>query len=404
MICLPLPLAATSFEGIMLRKWFLAVALMGTLPTLCAQDSTVNEGRFRFVSIKGHSGRHLYTGETLGDKLKRGYTALELRYGWQPKADNSWAKYWGYPAYGIGWYSGYVGDVDVFGSPHALYGFIDFPIVRGKRHDIQVEPALGLTYNLRPYSPKDNVINDAIGSKFAVYFSLHAGGKLKVSREIDVLYGVDLTHFSNGRTVTPNMGLNMYGFSIGARYHYNADQRKVDNSLHPTKVLQARPTLPRGADALKIKENNISLYQAFGTVQNKRNAATNTRYLTISTLLEYQHKFSNKHGITFGADALWDYSAADTIEYKNNPKQEVFFPAAHIGYDLMFWKLTVKLQVAFHLTQTGRDMKGNYFVRPAVRYDVNNRLFAQAGLKTANGATADWVEVGMGYKFYYRKK
>jgi hypothetical protein len=284
-----------------------------------------------------------------------------------------------------------------------LYGFISFPVYRGKRNDFQVEPAMGLTYNLKPYNPDNNQINDAIGSKFAVYFSLHAGGKYRVSREIDILYGVDLTHFSNGRTVTPNLGLNMYGFSLGARYHFNADQRRVDNSLHPQTILPVRPILDRGERPARIREDNISIYQAIGTVQNKRNAGTNQRYLTSSTLLEYQHKFNVKHGVTVGMDALFDFSATDTTEYPGNTKMENFFPAVHAGYDFMFWKLTIKLQIAFHLTPTGRELKGNTFVRPAIRYEIDRRFFAQVGLKTANGATADWIEMGLGFKPFYRK-
>ncbi|WP_315824548.1 acyloxyacyl hydrolase [Paraflavitalea speifideaquila] len=140
-------------------------------------------------------------------------------------------------------YSGNVGDIEIFGRPHAAFGFITFPFSNKRRNNFQIEPALGLTYNLKPYNPEHNVINDAIGAKFAVYFALNLGGKYKINREIDLLYGYDITHFSNGRTVTPNLGLNMMGFSVGGRYNFNAAQRKTDNSIFPTTLLDARPHL-----------------------------------------------------------------------------------------------------------------------------------------------------------------
>jgi hypothetical protein len=359
---------------------------------------------YRFYSLKLHSGRHFYTGTELKDKLKNGYASIEIRTGWQATGMDDWQKEHQYPSYGIGWYSGYVGDIDIFGSPHALFGFATFPVLRKKRTTIQVEPALGLTYNLKPYNIEHNAINDAIGSKFAVYFALHAGGKYQLNREMDLLYGLDVTHFSNGRTVTPNLGLNMMGFSAGFRYNYNSKQKKVDNSTHPMTLLEARPLLPKGESPRRIRSNSIAIYQAVGTVQNKDNAGTNHRYMTSSTVLEYQHAFNTKHGFSAGFDAFLDYSARDTAEFvENKEAMAVFFPAVHVGYDFQFWRLAIRLQIGANLSSVGREIKGNTFVRPAVRYLINKRLFAQLGLKTFNGATADWVEAGLGYRFYHRE-
>jgi hypothetical protein len=70
----------------------------------------------------------------------------------------------------------------------------------------------------------------------------------------------------------------------------------------------------------------------------------------------------------------------------------------------MFWRLTIRLQLGINLSSLGREMKGTTFIRPAIQYNINKKLFAQIGLKTMNGATADWVEWGIGYKFYYSQR
>lgn len=379
-------------------KFLLLLSGLSVTVSAISQSHTKKQ-RFRLYSLKFHTGRHFYTGTELKDKLKNGYGALEVRTGWQSKGDAAWQREHQYPSYGMGWYTGYVGDEDIFGQPHALFGYISFPAYRRGRITLAVEPALGLTYNLKPYNPEHNVINDAIGSKFAVYFAMHIGGKYHLNRKINLLYGMDLTHFSNGRTVTPNLGLNMMGFSTGVRYNYNSMQRKVDNSLYATNLLQSRPLLAKGESPRKVKESSLSLYQAVGTVQNKKDAATNHRYLTSSTVLEFQHRFNTKHGMFAGFDAFVDPSARDTSEFKANKEAlAIFFPSVHVGYDFMFWKMAIRFQVGIPVTKIGRELKGYYFIRPAVRYDVNKRLFAQIGLKTFNGATADWMEWGLGYK------
>lgn len=376
--------------------------LLFSFPTLAQKEKDRNN--FRFYSLKLHTGRHFYTGTALKDKLKNGYGSIEIRTGWQSVGKEGWQREHLYPSYGIGWYSGYVGDIDIFGNPHALFGFITFPVIKSKRHIVELEPALGLTYNLKPYNVEHNAMNDAIGAKFAVYFALHAGGKYMLNREMDLLYGLDVTHFSNGRTVTPNLGLNMIGFSAGFRYNYNALQRKTDNGTYPATILESRPLLPPTVRSRKTSSHAVALYQALGTVQNKRDAGTNHRYLTSSTVLEYQYTVTTKHGFSAGINAFIDPSARDTTEFVlNKEKREAFFPAAHLGYDFMFWRLAIRLQVGANLSAIGRELKGNTFVRPAVRYAANQRLYAQLGLKTFNGATADWVEAGIGYKFFKSK-
>ncbi len=48
-------------------------------------------------------------------------------------------------------------------------------------------------------------------------------------------------------------------------------------------------------------------------------------------------------------------------------------------------------------------MKTPIFMRPAIRFDFTKCLFAQVGLKTYKGATADWVEFGLGINLFGRR-
>ena len=79
-----------------------------------------NFGRFRYMEVKGHSGFHLYAGELLNEAVNDGYGALEFRYGWQPKDPDKWPSRYGYASYGVGYYSGFVGNPKVLGKPNAF--------------------------------------------------------------------------------------------------------------------------------------------------------------------------------------------------------------------------------------------------------------------------------------------
>jgi len=59
--------------------------------------------------------------------------------------------------------------------------------------------------------------------------------------------------------------------------------------------------------------------------------------------------------------------------------------------------LTNRLQVGTMVTEAGKDIKSGGFLRPGLKCDISEKFYAQFGLKTYRGATADWFEFGMGY-------
>lgn len=352
-----------------------------------------NQGRFRTLEIRGHSGGHMYGGETLTSKLESGYGALEIRYAWQSRDEEIWGKY-AYPTYGIGVYTGFLGDPEVFGNPNAVFGFINFPVSHpGRRNQFAIEPALGLTYNLEPFDPENNPLNDAIGARMSVYFNLNFGWAYRWTPEMDITYGIDFSHFSNGRSYTPNWGLNMMGINLGLRYHYNADQHRVDNAAFPDRRLQGRYLRSQKTPNEKVPESHsLNLYGAIGTVQTEEGAGTDTRYGTVSIVLDYQHKFNNMHSVSVGVDYFVDNSVKETYPEGEGRSSLV---GIHAGYDFMFWRITTLVHGGTYLTD--RLGKEALFLRPAIRYDISNWMYAQVGLKTL-GFAADWVEFGIGFR------
>jgi len=352
-----------------------------------------NYGRFRVIDFRMHTGVHLYGGEGLNEKLDKGYGGTEIRYGWQTDEGDDWAAYYGYPSFGVGLYTGFIGDPDVFGNPNALYGWINFPITNGERKNIfSINPALGLTYNLLPYDPESNPTNDAIGGKMAVYFNLAFEFAYRLTREMDLNYGVDFTHFSNGRSFTPNWGLNMFGINVGLLYHYNADQHRVTQDPYGQKVLQSRFRRSPSKTPEKIKQSRIETYLAIGTTQTYEEAGSDIHYLNFSGTIDYVYQFNTISSATVGFDYFYD----ESLSYNFPDSADHHLIGVHGGYDFNFWKMLVRLQVGTYLTDDRG--KGNVFIRPAIRYNINNWMYAQVGLKTQNGSSADWIEWGIGFQ------
>ena len=380
-----------------IMRCFLGVFLIWMLTGIGAVGAQEQEQAsfrdFRLLEVKGHAGSHIYTGESLEEALENGYRSVEVRYGWQSCNPDSWQSMYLYPAYGIGWYSGFIGNPDLLGMPGAFYAFISFPLLRHNRHALVLDPAAGLSFDFKPYHSEDNPLNDAISSRFNIYFNLNFGAIYRLNREMDLLYGIDLTHFSNGRTFRPNAGLNMLGLNVGLRYNFNARQNRVDNAAHPKLLLDSRPRLEGFRKVRPVMEGNVLVYGAGGLVQNTEDKGTGKQYTVFSTLLEYQYRFNTRSGVTAGLDFFFDNSLKGT-----HPGGRRDFYGTHLGYDFMFWRLTIRMQAGTYLHGRGHELKGNYFLRPAIKYDFSETLFLQVGLKTLAGFRADWIETGIGVK------
>lgn len=228
---------------------------------------------FKNLEVKTHFGSFLKSDDILGSSglLDNGYGGVTIKLGWQPADPQAWASRYGYPSYGVGFYSGFLSDAQVLGNPNGVYGFIRFPLSSpNKRNEFAIESSLGLTYKLSPYDQEFNPLNTAIGARAAVYFNLDLGFTYKWTRELDLLYGFDFSHFSNGATFKPNSGLNLYGFNAGVRYHYNATQlRRNKDPYNNHDILSARFKRPMRSPRDKTKENAISVYAAGGVAQSE---------------------------------------------------------------------------------------------------------------------------------------
>ncbi len=369
------------------KNWMFVVLLLLATGNLMGQSN-----KFKVIEIKGHTGSHLYGGESLYKFLEDGYSSGEVRLGWQSDDEEEWSAKYGQPMYGIGLYTGNIGNADVFGNPNAVFGWMTFQTSKPHRRNIfEISPAFGLTYNLEPYNEATNPQNDAIGSRFAVYFNMNAGFAYQLTRELDLTYGMDITHFSNGRTFVPNWGLNMLGLNLGLRYHYNRLQQQVDPGPYPKTIVEARRKRVSKQPNELVDLNNISFYVAAGTVQNyaKDGIVGVNRYMAYSCLMDYEYRYNTMLSFLAGFDFFRDESLRP--RYSKSVNQNLL--GIHGGAAFHFWRLAILLEAGTYLSDNRG--KGSLFLRPALRFDWTKHLDLQLGLKTRHGTSADWIETGV---------
>ena len=387
-------LAKIKYLLLLIFLFSISQTVLSQIDSLSSENNKEGEyvGKFRYIELKGHTGLHMYSGESLDGLLGVGYGSVVARFGWQPSKQEHWSNHYGYASYGLGYYIGFIGNPDVLGIPNAVFGFIDFPISHpGKRNVFHISPAFGFVFNLKPYDEIDNPLNDSFGSELAFYTNINIGASYFINKNMDLLYGIDFTHLSLGRITTPNYGLNMVGLNLGLREYNNTDQRKlIKNSSNVQ--LQSRFSRYSKNKNIKLNESFINIYTAIGTVQNEEDKGTSIRYYTFSGVLDYQYKFNNKHAITTGIDLFYDESLS--LYYPD--KKDNYLVGIHAGYDFVVYKFTLRFQGGAYL---GDDKdKEPLYMRVAFQYEFTKWMYAQIGIKTKKGARADWMEWGLGFK------
>ncbi|MBV8251034.1 MAG: acyloxyacyl hydrolase [Chitinophaga sp.] len=364
-----------------------------------------NLGSHKYLELKLHAGEHLYTAGELGGALAHGYKSLEVRLGWQSSGRENWQRVFNCPSYGVGFYTGNIGDPSELGYPSGVYGFIYAPFYRSKKHYFVLGLSLGFTYDLAPFDSLKNPNNDAIGSKVNAYFNGDIGGVWEVSKTLDFVYGIDVTHFSNGRMYMPNLGLNMLGVNVGLRYHYNSIARIVRTQIDKDYVASRRPTCVFKPINPVTHYHQLSAYLAVGSVQLSKKDSVNASYGTVSLVLDYTYRYSNFGSLSAGVDGFYDGSLGWIYRktYGSDTPFDRMLLGVHAGHSIHIKDIEIVTQGGTYLLR--RDhYKGDWFLRIAFRYNIQKYGFVQIGLKTLDGGVADWIEWGGGgrYRFGYK--
>lgn len=161
-------------------------------------------------------------GENFANKKINNAFSGHLKYALQFNPESNINKIYkgSYQGVGLGHYN--FGNKTELGNPTAIYLFQGAQIVRFN-HSISLnyEWNFGISTGWRPYHYSTNHLNHLIGSKINAYLNAKLYFNWTLSKKIDLLTGIGVTHFSNGNTEYPNAGMNMLDAKLGLTYNLN---------------------------------------------------------------------------------------------------------------------------------------------------------------------------------------
>jgi hypothetical protein len=144
-------------------------------------------------------------------------TALELRY--QTFGKKDWHTWQHYPALGATFIYYKLGDPNILGEAIGVVPHIKFRLLDTKICDISTQFGFGIAYLTKHYDQIDNPQNNAIGSAVNNCTNFQLRSEWRLSPKWNAIAGATFTHYSNGASQLPNLGLNIPAMSLGLQYN-----------------------------------------------------------------------------------------------------------------------------------------------------------------------------------------
>lgn len=304
--------------------------------------------------------------------------AAEVSYFFRPNSERLWCDAYGNPYYGMTLFTGTVGNNDVLGYYFGGYGFMSFPFVQKGFYSFSGKMGIGMGYGTKPYNTETNIYNLAIGSHLNAMINLAVESRFQFGENL-ISWNLDMTHFSNGATKVPNLGINIPYMSIG----------------YARRIKEADP-IPDGYTCEPYTPNFEFGVMGIGSL--KQIYPTGGKFYGVYGLNFVGRRFFNvKRGMEVSLDLISKQATMDFHPDVSKTQLDLLQVGTYVGYIIPMDKLHVVIGMGAYVRDKYRP-DGPFYHRLGLRYRLDNGLNFNLTLKS-HWAKADYVEYGIGYTF-----
>ena len=304
--------------------------------------------------------------------------AYELSFYKSTFGNQSWQQQYKYPKVGASALAINLGNKEELGMGFGVFPFIEIPL-NNRKINWRLKLGYGLGYIQKPFDRETNYKNIVIGSHFNALIYANMLWSFKVSKSFSSSSGVSLIHYSNGSFARPNLGINVFSLNTGIAYHFGEKNKLITNDI------EERP---------HIWKKKMMI--AFGVKEIP--PVDGPKYFVSSYSFNLIKARSNKSSFGFGTDLFYNSSLSDLIGADtNNTRNSVDnFRLGIVGiYSFDFGRVSLMAEMGVYAF-TRHNKQGLIYHRLMTRFNMNDKLFLNLGLKT-HYAVADFVEFGIGF-------
>lgn len=323
------------------------------------------------------------------------FPSFEINLGKETYGMQRWQAMYGYPIMGVSYWYSQMGNSEFLGSANAVFPYINYPIVRNKKQELNFRVGVGLAYLTKRFDRLENYKYIAIGSHVNAAINLMAEYRLRINSRMQTSFGVALMHFSNGSTKTPNYGMNTPSVNLAFAYRLSKENPSLNKKIRPQLYTFEFPE----SKSIDLLLGATAAYKDMGSEFNKS-------FMIYNFYGNVMKQFSFKSSAGIGFDVTYDesdyyFAEKDSVSYQQ--KSELLRFGIGPAYQLHMSKLSYLFGVGFYLK--GKMAPTTSYFKLGLQYQVTQKLFANLTLRT-NFGRADYLGIGLGYKipFYYKGK
>ncbi|MFO8068277.1 MAG: acyloxyacyl hydrolase [Bacteroidales bacterium] len=311
------------------------------------------------------------------------FPSYQLSLSRQTSGSRAWHELYGYPDIGVRLSYTDLAYPEVLGRAYAIIPEVTFPVLRTSIYRINITSGLGLGYLTKKYERLENYRNSAIGSNINLAFNFTIDNEFIIRKKYSVIAGIGLSHFSNGRVSTPNLGINIPSAKLGVSL-ITPKKPKVthsEDSSHDNRSSELSVILSGGAAAEYPVGSKIN-YRA-----------------SLSSLFNYP--INKKHKIGLGYDIFYYYNNPNLLAHLDEEAHISRFinHGLFVGFQMDFSRLAFIIQKGIYIYDKYNYQNSFFYHRAGFRYSVYKNLIINLTMKT-HFFRAQFIEIGLGYKFF----
>ena len=365
----------------MMKSAFRTSFILTLLLIIDLACSAQSDKRSFIIGTKMHTGMSLPFYKALAYLSREDLLAFDLSLSFPPDGTSFWDKLYHYPRNGIGFSGWSLGNNEVFGSAYVLYHFISFPIKKTEKFSFNYQISYGGAYLSKKFDIYDNPINRAIGSHANIFLRLGVDSRIRIFPHSELVIEAGAFHLSNGKTRSPNYGINAGSVSIGFNHLFN--------NLN---LIKPDPEIPA------MGKRNVQSV-VFSAGAKAYDNLLNNRYLTSSLTYNFERLLNHRRKIGLGADLFYDASIEEGLAVEEGITEPEFSNLVRLGlhasYFIRYKQLMMGVQLGHYLYSRFTVLTPLYS-RISVQYLVTKNIFGSVSIKSHFGK-ADCMEWGIGY-------
>ena len=347
-------------------------------------EAKVHYGYMYFQNDQYHSALGRYSRHT---------PSYELSIHRNTYGENRWEVLHNYPSIGLTFYYSDFNQDSItaeLGRVFALYPFINFPITPSETSKLTFKLGVGLSWLTNKFDPKENYHNYAIGSHLNAAVNLSFEYRQRIVERLHWVLSAGLTHFSNGATRSPNMGINIFSVATGLSWYLMSPKTHIDKRLRPKHYLFE----------FDGKKHFVTDYQyTFGIKDMSQQYGAHQYFFVHDLAVNFMFQLSERDRLGMGVEFVYDNSDKIT-----KPDWDFYLkPGLLISYEMMLDRLSFMFNVGLrnNTPLTSKQFGMLFYQKVALRYYITDGWFATLAFTTYD-IKADFISVGVGYHIQHK--